>query len=271
MQKKSLLSKAQEAAPAAMKPAPVEPGEMVLASPASGDVALAKLMGDRPLVAGVIESAGSGTPYMYSWWDTGSQQPIGGVKKGDMVLAAFGEQTKLELPIKGFLCTARQQWCERVPATGQVASASLEKQANGSKLEEEVEALLLIVSREGSLIPVTWRTRKGACRGLVTCMQELLAAATPEWLQQSEAHRLTARLCSPWMRFTVEIDHRLEQPSRPGRNPYPVTSAVCRPIDVDMFTTLKTFLFEEANQKLLAEVYATHQAKLQEVDDKLPA
>ena len=62
MQKKSLLTGAQEAAPAVMKPAPVLPGEMALASLAPGDAALAKLMGDHPLVASVIESAGSGPP-----------------------------------------------------------------------------------------------------------------------------------------------------------------------------------------------------------------
>lgn len=271
MQKKSLLTKAQEASTAALKPSPVQPGEMALAPLGSGDVALAKLMGAQALVQGVVESAGSSTPYVYSWWGTGSQQPIGGVKKGDLVLAAFGEQAKLEPPVKGFICTARQQWCERVAATGQLVRASLEKQPKGTKLEEEIEALLLIVSPAGSLVPVTWRTRKGACRGLVTCMQELLAAATAEWLEQSESHRLTAKLPSPWMRFTVEIDHRLEQPNRPGGNPYPVTSAACYPINPDMFTMLKTFLSDEANQKLLAEVYGTHEAKLQEVDEKLSA
>jgi hypothetical protein len=270
MQKKSLLSKAQEAAATATKPATGQNNEMALVPLGSGDTALARLMGDRPLVTSVVESAG-GTPYLYSWWGTGSQQAIPGVKKGDLVLADSGESVKLDSPIKGFLCTARQQWCERVPATGQLVRASLEKQPKGSKLEEEVEALLLIISPAGELVPVTWRTRKGACRGLVTCMRELLAAATPEWPEQSEAHKLAARLPSPWMRFVVNIDHRLEQPKQQGSNPYPVTSAVCAPIDPDAFNQLKSFLADEENKKLLAEVYAAHEAKLKEVDVKLSA
>jgi hypothetical protein len=129
--------------------------------------------------------------------------------------------------------------------------------------------MLLVLSPKGGLVPVTWRTRKGACRGLVACMQELLSAATPEWPQQSEGHRVAAQLPSPWMRFVVEIDHYLEKPRRTGGNDYPVTSATHRPIDPDMFGLLKGFLKEEGNQKLLAEVYAAHESKLKEVDEKL--
>jgi hypothetical protein len=270
MQKKSLLSKAQEAAATASKPAasPIEVAALVPL--ATGDADLAKLMGDRPLVGPVVESAG-GTPYIYGWWGTGNQRLIPGIKKGDLVLAADNEHIKLEPPIKGFLLAARQQRCERVPATGQLVRASLEKQATSSKLDEEIEALLLIVAPAGELVPVTWRTRKGACRGLVACMKELLGAGTPEWAQQDEAHKVAARLSQPWARFTVEIDHRLEQPKQQGGNPYPVTSAVCRPIDPDSFSLLKSFLADEDNKKLLKEVYAAHQAKLKEVDEKLSA
>jgi hypothetical protein len=73
------------------------------------------------------------------------------------------------------------------------------------------------------------------------------------------------------MRFVVEIDHRLEPPKQAGGNSYPVTSAVCRPIDPDMFAMLKTFLNDEANVRLMIDVYAGHQAKLKEVDTKLVA
>src|SRR5262245_52504891 len=104
MQKKSLLAKAQEST--AAKPSPAGAGEMALAPIAPADASLARLMGERPLVPGVVESAGGSTPYIYGWWGTGSQQPISGVKKGNLVLAAFGEQARLDPPIKGFLCTA---------------------------------------------------------------------------------------------------------------------------------------------------------------------
>jgi hypothetical protein len=269
MQKKSLLTKAQETAATATVAPPAQTTEMALAPVATGEGALSRLMGDRPLVDRVVETNGSSTPYLYAWWGTGNQQPISGVKKGDLVLVTPTGQARLEPPVRGFLCTAQQHWCERVPATSQVVRASLEMQAKGSKLEEEVEALLLIRTPAGVLLPLTWRTRKGACRGLVSCMQEQLAAATPEWVQQSEGHKVAAQLPAPWMRFVVEIDHRLEQPRQQGGNPYPVTSAVCRPIDPDMYNLLNTFLADNANQALLAEVFATYEGKLKEVDAKL--
>jgi hypothetical protein len=269
MKMKSLLSKSQETAATATVPPAAQTTEMTLTPVAPGNTTLGKLLSDRPLVDRVIETNGNSTPYLHAWWGTGNQQPIPGVKKGDLVLVTPTDQTRLEPPVKGFLCMARQYWCSRVPATGQVVRASLEMQPRGSNLDEEVEALLLVLSPAGVLLPVTWRTRKGACRGLVSCMQEQLAAATPEWVQQSEGHKVAAQLPSPWMRFVVEIDHRLEQPRRGGGNPYPVTSAVCRPIDPDSFSLLKTFLADDANQALLAEVFATHEAKLKEVDAKL--
>ncbi len=47
-----------------------------------------------------------------------------------------------------------------------------------------------------------------------------------------------------------------------------MTSAVCRPIDPDMFAMLKTFLDDAASLRLMTEAYASHQAKLREVDAK---
>src|SRR5262245_1719446 len=129
MQKKSLLGKAQEGAATAVTSPSTGAAEMALAPVSKADAALSDLLSDRALVASVVESSAGGTPYIFSWWGAGNQQPLSGVKKGDLVLATADGQVKLEPPVKGFLCTARQQWCQRVPATGQLVQASLEKQA----------------------------------------------------------------------------------------------------------------------------------------------
>lgn len=193
------------------------------------------------------------------------------MEKGDLVLANAGAHRKLNIPIRGFLCSAQRQLCERNPMSGQVirASLDLDSQSSGSTMVEEVEAMLLIQGPDGGLIPVTWRVRRGACRGLVNCMDELMAATTPAWAELSNAHRLAAKLPYPWTRFVVEIDHRLVQPKGLGSNPYPVTSAICRPIDADMHEELKRFLAEENNMQLLDAVVKAHDKKLLEVNAKL--
>jgi len=264
MQKKSLLTKNQEAMATAPKATGAE--EMALAPILSPNGALATLMGEQPLVADVVETA-SAPPYLTGWWGTGEQKPIPGVAKGDLVLSYQGEQVRFNPPVRGFVCCGRQHWVERIPASQKVVRASLQQQARGAPMSEEIEALLLIFAPGGELVPVTWRAKKGVCRGLVTCLKELQYAATPEWVAQSEAHKIAGKIATPWMRFTVQIDY-YHKDGGTG-NQYPVTSATTQPIDPDTFGKLRDFLASTDNQALLAEVYATHVAKLKEVDEKL--
>src|SRR5262245_15373300 len=268
MQKKSLLSKQQEASATAVPPQTTKTknDEMTLVPVAGANNALATLMGEKPLVAGVVETAS--TPhYLYGWWGTGDQKPIAGVGKGDLVLSDDGEHAKINPPIVGFICTGRQQWVERIPATQKIVRASLQQQPRGGTMSEEIEAMLLIFAPDGHLVPVTWRGKKGVCRGLVTCLKELQAAATPEWVAQSEAHRIVGQITTPWMRFSIRIDYHLRDGG--NGNQFPITSASTQPIDVNTFSKLRDFLASSDNQTLLAEVYAAHELKLKEVDEKL--
>jgi hypothetical protein len=270
MQKKSLLTKAQEAVVAEAPGA--KAAEMTLAVAADGKEGLAKLMGGPPPAAPYV-SAGSTTPYLSFYYGIGegaeaAKKALPNVRKGDLVLVAGGEYTVRRSPVRLLLGTAQQHWAERVPATQQLVRAALEPQSRGSASKEEVEALVLVLAGEG-LVPATWRTKGGACRGLVRALQELVAASTQEWLDQSEAHRLTAKIPYPWARFVAEIDYRLET-SRSG-NEYVATDAVCRPIDPDTFATLRDVLADAEHSRLLAETYAEHERKLAEVRQKLAA
>src|SRR5262245_14790342 len=184
---------------------------MALALPAAG--AIDKLMGGGPPVAPPYISAGNATAYLFFYYGIGegaeaAKKALPHLRKGDLVLVANGEYAILRSPATIFLCTAHQDWAERVPATQQVIKASLEPQGRGSAMKEELEALVLILSGD-ELMPATWRTKGAACRGPVLALKELVAAATPEWLGQSEAHRITAKIPMPWARFVAEIDYRL--------------------------------------------------------------
>src|SRR5262249_48870381 len=145
VQKKSLLTKNQEATATAVAPKETKTEERTLAPIAGGNNGLARLMGDTPLVGDVVETT-STPPYLYGWWGTGDQQPIAGVGKGDLVLACDGEHVKINPPIVGFVCAGRQQWVERIPATQKIIRASLQQQPRGSAMSEEIEAMFLIVA-----------------------------------------------------------------------------------------------------------------------------
>jgi hypothetical protein len=270
MQRKSLLTKAQEAA-VAEAPGPGA-SEMNLGLATAGDGRLAKLMGGPPPAAPYV-SAGSATPYLFFYYGIGegaeaAKKSIPSLRKGDLVLVANGAYAVLRSPLTVFFCTAAQHWAERVPATQQILRASLEPQGRGSPLKEEVEALVLVSTGDG-LVPATWRTKGAACRGPVRALQELVRASTAEWLAQSEGHTVTAQLPTPWSRFVAEFDYDLET----GRNgqEYVKTGVVCRPVDPDAFARLRNFLGVAANQLRLGEAFAEHERKLDEVKAKLAA
>jgi hypothetical protein len=269
MQKKSLVAKAQEAA--AEVPG-ARTTEMTLAVPATGNGGIDKLMGGPP-VAEPYVSAGNSTPYLFFYHGIGegaeaAKKAMPNLRKGDLVLVADGEYTILHSPVIMLFCIAHQHWAERVPATQQVVKASLEPQGRGSSLKEEIEALVLVLSGD-TVVPATWRTKGAACRGPVLALKELVAAATPEWLAQSEAHKLTGKLQMPWARFVAEVDYHLET-GRSG-NEYVATGAVCRPIDPDTFAKLRDFLATDENKVLLGEAFTEHERKLSEIKGKLAA
>jgi hypothetical protein len=272
VQKKSLLAKAQETAGVAVPGA--KASEMTLGVTATGNGGLDKLMGGGPPVAVPYVSAGDSPPYLFFYYGIGegaeaAKKALPNVRKGDLVLVADGEYTILHSPVTVLFCTAHQHWAERVPATQQVVKASLEPQGRGSPLKEEIEALVLVLADDG-LIPATWRTKSAACRGPVLALRELAAAPTPEWVAQSEAHRITAKIQQPWARFVAQIDYRLEA-SRSSGNEYVATDAVCHPIDPDTFAKLRDFVNASENQQRLGEAYAEHTRKVNEVKEKLAA
>jgi hypothetical protein len=270
MQKKSLLAKAEEAA--AAEPQGSKATEMSLTVPAADNGALTKLMGVPPPSAPYV-SAANVTPYLFFYYGIGegaeaAKKAHPTLRKGDLVLFANGEYTILRSPVRMFVCTGGQHWAERVPATQQLVKASLEPQGRGSSLKEELEALVLVLAG-GKLVPATWRTKGAACRGPVRALQELVEARTSEWLAQSEAHKVTAKIPMPWARFVVDVDYHLET-SRSG-NEYIATDAHCPPIDPDMFAMLRDFLTVSENRVQLDEAFAEHERKLGEIKAKLAA
>jgi hypothetical protein len=270
MQKKSLLTKAQEAVVAEAPGAKAT--EMTLAVAADSNGGLAKLMSGPPPAAPYV-SAGGATPFLFFYYGIGegaeaAKKALPNVRKGDLVLVSGGEYSILHSPVTLFLGRSHQHWAERVPATQQLVKATLEPQSRGSALKEEVEALVLVLAGDG-LVPATWRTKGAACRGLVRALQELVAASSPEWLEQSEAHRVTAKIAYPSARFVAEIDYHLET-SR-GGNEYVVTDASCRPVDPDRYATLRDFLADADRNRLLGETFAEHERKVAEVRQKVTA
>jgi hypothetical protein len=187
------------------------------------------------------------------------------VRKGDLVLMASGTYTILRSPATMWFCSAHHHWAERVSSTQQLVTVRLE-QGRQAGLREEIEALLLVLTDDG-LVPATWRVKGAACRGVLQALQELARAATPEWLAQSEAHKVTAKLAMPWTRFVVEIDYHMET-SRSG-NEYVVTGALCRPINPDTFAKLRDFLAVSENQLRLGEAYGEHKRIVGEIKAKL--
>jgi hypothetical protein len=269
MQKKSLLTRSQESA--ARQVPTANPTDMTLAITFTGSGGLEKLMGGGLPVETPYQSAGGSTPYMFFYYAIGdgaeaAKKALPTVHKGDLVLVANGEYEVLHSPVTMFICTGHQHWAERVPATQQLIKATREPQGRGSSQREEIEALVLVRAGD-KLIPATWRTKAGACRGLVLALKELAAAATPEWLGQSEAHKLTAKLSMPWARFVADIDYGLET-SRTN-NEYVLTGAVCRPIDPNTFALLQNFLTNDDGMELLRETFAEHERKVTEVRAKL--
>jgi hypothetical protein len=265
MQKKSLLSTAQETA-AAPGPEARAP-ELLLPVAATGDGGLDRLLGGCLPVAAPYESAGAAPPYLFFYYGIGdgaegAKKALPNVRKGDLVLVAHGEYSIVRPPVRLFLRTAHQHWAERLPTTQQLLKATLTPQGRGSPLREEVESLVLLQAGDG-LVPATWRTKGGACRGPVLALKELAAADKPEWLAQSEAHKLTAELEQPWVRFVAEIDYGLET-SR-GGNEYVVTGAVCQPVGPDALARLRDFLANPESLRLFGEALAEHERKVGEI------
>jgi len=271
MQKKSLLSQSQQAA--APKPPTPSATEMALPVVPTNNGAIDKLLSGGVPVAAPFESAGSSVPYLGFYYGIGAgadaiKRALPHVRKGDLILTAGGDYVHVPSPAKVFLFTAHQHWAERVPITQQLVRASLDPQGRESALREEIEALVVVLAGD-KLLPATWRAKGGACRGLVRALSELAKAQKPEWLDQSEAHKLTARVQMPWARFVAEIDYHLVT-SR-GGNDYVVTGASCRPIDPDNFYHFRELLINGGGTHLLDEAIAEHKLKLAEVTAKLAA
>src|SRR5262245_47280526 len=132
MQKKSLLTRAQETTAAQVPGANAT--EMTLATLPAGNDAIAKLMrGDPPLAAPYV-SASSSTPYLFFHYGIGegaeaAKKALPHLRKGDLVLVSSGKYTTLRSPVTLFLITAHQHWAERSPATQQLVKACLTPQS----------------------------------------------------------------------------------------------------------------------------------------------
>jgi hypothetical protein len=219
------------------------------------------------------DSAKSATPFLFFYYEIGggaevAKKALPNVRKGDLVLKTDGKYTIVPSPATMWFCTAHHHWAERIPSTQKLVTVRLAPQDRASGLKEEVEALVLVLTHEG-LVPAAWRAKGAACRGPLQALQELVRAATPEWLAQSEDHKATGKLPMPWTRFVVEIDYRLET-GRTG-NEYVVTRALCRPINPDMYAKLRDFLAVSEKRLRLDEVYGDHKRIVNEIKAKMVA
>lgn len=269
MQKRSLLSEYQMKIAAEM--AAGEASEKPLANVATGNSGTNIPIGGGPFLQMPCGSESSVSFYLFFYYEIGGgvgavREALPNVRKGDLVLKAGSKYTILPSPVTMWLCSAYHYWAERVSSSQQLVSVRQETQDRESRLKEEIEALVLVLSDDG-LAPATWRTKGAACRGPREALQELARAGTPEWLAQSEAHKVTDKLPMPWTRFVVEIDYHLEM-SRNG-NEYVVTGALCRPINPETFTQLRDYLTDPKNQLQLGQVYDEHRRRLNEVKQRL--
>jgi len=269
MQTKSLLSEYQQKMAAEM--ASTKTSEVTPTGVATGKIRIDNRMNASSTVAMPCVSPSNATPYLFLYYEIGggveaAKRSLPNVRTGNLVLKSSGNYTLLPSPAAMWFCTAHHHWAERIPATQKLVTVRLAPQDRASGLKEEVEALVLVPTHEG-LVPATWRAKGAACRGPLVALHELARPATPEWLAQSEAHKVTGKLQMPWTRFVAETDYRLET-SRAG-NEYVVTSARCQPINTDMFTKLRDFFAISENKLRLGEVYGEHKRIVDEVKAKL--
>lgn len=113
---------------------------------------------------------------------------------------------------------------------------------------------VLLVDVEGTLVPIRGDFRGTKSNGIESAFRAVEAAAKPEWLTRSDAHRVTGAFPQPWGRVMHHITTQPTMGKKSGRR-FHVTRGTSEPTPAGMLQQLVEFFSNADNTKAVTAVY----------------
>lgn len=183
------------------------------------------------------------------------------VGEGDMYFIG-DELVRLDIAKLSLIC-CKQYWA-LTNATGELQKTS-EVDMPGWK--EHIEAVVLVYL-PGRVSPANICFRTTKCPAGKTLSDALVAAQSPQWGEESDAHKWTMQIQQPFMRFFGEVTILPARTSKTSGLPYKPTACTIKPTGPDEWSVLKPFTENPESQVMLDKAAERYQARLNEVAQK---
>lgn len=185
--------------------------------------------------------------------------------EGDMYFVEENNVQKLDTLKAGWLC-GKQYWVHKKEGSGDIIAASFEERPKPFK--EAVEAVILVYF-EDRIVAANIQFRTTKCGAAKTMADALKLASTPEWANESAAHKESLIVTQPFGRFFGVLTL---QPPRPGKSsglPYKPLVAEIKPTTLVEWRLFKAFAENPETAKALTDAEGRYKWRLDELQKKL--
>lgn len=188
---------------------------------------------------------------------------FGQVDEGDMYFIYKDVVEKLDVAKLGWV-TGTQYWVTK-SAVGEIKAVSFSEKPDPFK--EAVEAVVIVYLHD-AMYPANMKFRTTKCGGARALNDGLAAAMQPEWFEQSAAHRETAVIQQPFMRFYGDARLADARPSKSSGLPYKPMNVTIKPVTLPEIRLAKEFGESEDGPKLFQMVANRYESVMKELKEK---
>lgn len=188
---------------------------------------------------------------------------FGSVDEGDMYFIYKDVVEKLDVAKLGWV-TGTQYWVHKT-AVGEVKAVSFSEKPDPFK--EGVEAVV-IVYLDDAMYPANMKFRTTKCGGARALNDGLAAAMDVSWFEQSAAHRETAMIQQPFMRFYGETRLADARPSKSSGLPYKPMTVTIKPVTLPEIRLASEFSNNPEGGTLFQMVAARYESVMKELREK---
>lgn len=181
------------------------------------------------------------------------------VEEGELYFIHNDEVRRQDSYKLTMLC-CKQFWASKNPV-GKILAVSYEEKPD--PFREHIEAVVLVWFDDG-IVPANIQFRTTKCPMGKALADALAEVTTPEWFEQSDAHKETMKITQPFYRYYGECSVAPERPSKTSGMPYKPGVCVVKPTMANEWVLAHKFDTGEDTQRLLNLCESNYLSRLKE-------